>query len=954
MAFSPLRKNPGPDRDPDPGPWIRAGRTLWLGLVLGLAGGLLTLGGIGLVGRADIQGPRLDPRLPERAVHAARRALGDMDQKPEWRIVVHCQTPWEECIRLRPFVAGLEVRGCDCILHLPAGPIRENGASSEPPARPGSQDRSRDQAREPENGDLGRTRRGSGSEDLDSWTLERNPASVDWAGMAAVAAGVPAPSILLVRTLGPLALGVPRVRALDPLALGIPHGIVDRPATTPASSASPSVAGIDSTTTPAGSASPSAAGADSSSVPEASVQPYFVLEEPGASTPWRLEMEVPFRPALLAGARAGLPESSQRGAATLAAPPRPGAVPGDAALAALPWRGAVPSGTEPVDIRLTLDPSRLTVLEARDARIFADGSAHVFDPNPVVTSGRRDLRYGDPVDAWRLWEPLHRLDDTGHLRGQWIRCETNRPPAAQEPGFVFDYSSFDPRFDEAMAYFHGDRALELVDSLGFHGLFPTPLSVLVHGTLMDDSWYSQAAREVVLGDGGVPDGDDADIILHEIGHAIHAAFVPGFGGGDATAISEGFGDFWAASLTGDPCVGDWDATAYSPPCLRRTDTGSVYPASLSADPHVSGEIWSATLWDLRALLGPADAERLALAGFMEQGPSVTFPEAAQGLLSAADRIGLGDRRDAIEETLVRRGLVPRNIDLTLASGDVREIDLPSPALFLGRTVRAVLICGDGRLVFVPEDAPGGSEGTSIGSIPSGSPNALACGPPSDGSGTVLHVTGQMDSQSAMFTQDWGSGSFSLARATVSWNPEDGGCAWTYLDLRSNEPGGGFPVDVEVGSPDSLRQVNLESLGPGGISGLSGFRATIETGAESGAALIGARFAVAAESSGRFRLYRLSPGIGATGSRPILAAVPNPFQTQTSLEVYLANPGSARIELFDLAGRRIRSFSASLPAGLSGVLWDGNDGIGRRVAAGVYWARVEAGGAVGTLHVLRLK
>jgi zinc metalloprotease ZmpB len=49
--------------------------------------------------------------------------------------------------------------------------------------------------------------------------------------------------------------------------------------------------------------------------------------------------------------------------------------------------------------------------------------------------------------------------------------------------------------------------------------------------------------------GGVDDAEDADVILHEYGHALLEASAPGLllNGGEGRAIHEGWSDYWAAS-----------------------------------------------------------------------------------------------------------------------------------------------------------------------------------------------------------------------------------------------------------------------------------------------------------------------------------------------------------------------------------------------------------------------
>ncbi len=50
-----------------------------------------------------------------------------------------------------------------------------------------------------------------------------------------------------------------------------------------------------------------------------------------------------------------------------------------------------------------------------------------------------------------------------------------------------------------------------------------------------------------MGAGGVDDGEDAEVILHEYGHAVHDAQVPGWGDThEGGAMGEGWGDFLAA------------------------------------------------------------------------------------------------------------------------------------------------------------------------------------------------------------------------------------------------------------------------------------------------------------------------------------------------------------------------------------------------------------------------
>lgn len=75
-----------------------------------------------------------------------------------------------------------------------------------------------------------------------------------------------------------------------------------------------------------------------------------------------------------------------------------------------------------------------------------------------------------------------------------------------------------------------------------------------------------------------------------------------------------------------------------------------------------------------------------------------------------------------------------------------------------------------------------------------------------------------------------------------------------------------------------------------------------------------------------------------------AARPNPANGPAQLSFSLPATGAATLELYDVAGRRLRQWSwASLPAGRHEVQWDGASADGRPAAPGVLLYRLRAGG-----------
>lgn len=83
---------------------------------------------------------------------------------------------------------------------------------------------------------------------------------------------------------------------------------------------------------------------------------------------------------------------------------------------------------------------------------------------------------------------------------------------------------------------------------------------------------------------------------------------------------------------------------------------------------------------------------------------------------------------------------------------------------------------------------------------------------------------------------------------------------------------------------------------------------------------------------------VAEGAGATFR--VEPARPNPFTRVAQFRFGLQRPGAARLEVFDVRGRRVRTLlTPRLAAGAHALEWDGRDTRGQRVAPGVYFYRL---------------
>ncbi|UCC89165.1 MAG: M36 family metallopeptidase, partial [Anaerolineales bacterium] len=214
----------------------------------------------------------------------------------------------------------------------------------------------------------------------------------------------------------------------------------------------------------------------------------------------------------------------------------------------------------------------------------------------------------------------------------------------------------DDRFEQVMAYFWVTQAQNYIQSLGFgtrlRRINMESQDVQINQWGQDNS-YSWDKHDVLrFGKGGVDDAEDAEVILHEYGHAMLDSQSDPFGSfgasAEAGAIHEGFGDYWAVTVstliarTPDPaCVADWDSVSYTtgtPHCLRRVDRDLHYPEDLNGRVHDDGQIWSRALWDIRGELGHVVADTLILEAQFDFAADTSMPAAAEATVAAAERL----------------------------------------------------------------------------------------------------------------------------------------------------------------------------------------------------------------------------------------------------------------------------------------------------------------------------
>jgi Tol biopolymer transport system component len=74
--------------------------------------------------------------------------------------------------------------------------------------------------------------------------------------------------------------------------------------------------------------------------------------------------------------------------------------------------------------------------------------------------------------------------------------------------------------------------------------------------------------------------------------------------------------------------------------------------------------------------------------------------------------------------------------------------------------------------------------------------------------------------------------------------------------------------------------------------------------------------------------------------------PNPFSSSTAISYQLNKQTDVSVTIYDILGREVKKITVGLQtAGVHGVVWDGKNNFGEKVAVGVYFYRLQAKGEV---------
>ena len=321
------------------------------------------------------------------------------------------------------------------------------------------------------------------------------------------------------------------------------------------------------------------------------------------------------------------------------------------------------------------------ILSSKDKAYYYKHHLNFFSPKPIPVNGTGNVFLSDPLsfanatyggnyadnndasnaqlDAAMTSVTLLDIDNTAgtySLNGPFAAIVDHESPFKglfSQGSSNFNFDRNDDAFEAVNCYYIIDKNMRYINQTLGIPLMPFQYSGGVqfdpHGLGgSDNSHYTGGSGRIAFGEGGVDDAEDADVIIHELGHGIHD-WLTGGNLSQVDGLSEGSGDYWGQSysrslgewLSSDPeyqWFFGWDG--HNPFWNGRiTNYAASYPGGLIGQIHTDGQIWATALMRIYDILGREKVDKAFLEGLAMTGSSTNQQDAAIAVRQAAIDMG---------------------------------------------------------------------------------------------------------------------------------------------------------------------------------------------------------------------------------------------------------------------------------------------------------------------------
>lgn len=336
--------------------------------------------------------------------------------------------------------------------------------------------------------------------------------------------------------------------------------------------------------------------------------------------------------------------------------------------------------------------------------------AKVFIPNPttsasVVYGQGGKYKDNEDADAAELSAELKNVtidvtfeDNEYKLENDFVKImEFDNPIVMPVVSTIpeFNFTRSQTGFEDVNAYYHINVYQQYLQSLGF-SLVQSQVEVDTHGKNGDDQSlhiFTGSTHRLIFGSGHtvnkhhVDDAEDADVIVHEYGHAISASACSNCNTGtERTSIDEAICDYlatsykrtindynWQKMFSWDGHNEFWDG--------RNVASSKHYPEDNINDIYYRSEIFSSVLMQIWEAIGKENTDKIVINALYQFTSNISMKTAANILLYVEQQLFQGEYASVMQTLLQQRGLIDYEVnagpDFTVCLGETLTLGVPN-------------------------------------------------------------------------------------------------------------------------------------------------------------------------------------------------------------------------------------------------------------------------------------
>lgn len=300
-------------------------------------------------------------------------------------------------------------------------------------------------------------------------------------------------------------------------------------------------------------------------------------------------------------------------------------------------------------------------------RVTVAGTGNVFDPDPLTTAlAAYGGTYVDGSDANAAvltaqlknvtLQDITLTAGVYSLVGPYAEIRDFEAPSKglfTQASSAFNYDRNADNFEAVNCYYHIDAMMRYLNTTLGLSIMPYQYAGGVRFdpsglSGADNSHYLSASGQLAFGEGGVDDAEDADVIIHELGHGLHDWVTSG-GLSQVNGLSEGCGDYiagsysrfkgyWTSADAAYNWTFNWDG--HNPFWAGRVlNYAAVYPGGLTGAIHTDGQIWATAMMKIWDDIGRQKADKVFWRGLGSTNSSSNQNDAANAVYQMAATLG---------------------------------------------------------------------------------------------------------------------------------------------------------------------------------------------------------------------------------------------------------------------------------------------------------------------------